>query len=369
MLCAEDDFQDTCAGDSGGPLFMQEWNDFVQVGITSWGYGCGDNDFPGVYSRVSHQYHWIRMNVCENSIDPPDSFECDAPTLPPAQDIEVTIAIQFDDFPGEITFFLIDDTEYGATVMEHGEGSFAENEAASTVSFTVPLKERSTYTFKIDDSGGDGLCCYQPGSFAVYVGTEGEQGEVLASGEGNFGATSVHQFTIGEGGVGNEISNNGISGEGNESNGNEGEQGNETEATKAPDTAVPETEGTSSPTAAPTSMAPSASPTAAPSASPSISPMPTKSPTKSPTPAPTPSPTTRAPSEAPTILPPVKNTSQRNQIIYGVAIVMVVAAMFLATSWYADRHNRIDSMPDDSPLVKSDDTEPGDEEFGEDPLR
>jgi secreted trypsin-like serine protease len=45
---------DTCQGDSGGPMVSQLADGtFVQVGIVSWGHGCGQPQFPGVYTEVS----------------------------------------------------------------------------------------------------------------------------------------------------------------------------------------------------------------------------------------------------------------------------------------------------------------------------
>ncbi|BCB84415.1 S1 family peptidase [Phytohabitans suffuscus] len=45
---------DTCQGDSGGPMFRRDAsNAWIQVGITSWGYGCARPNFPGVYTEVS----------------------------------------------------------------------------------------------------------------------------------------------------------------------------------------------------------------------------------------------------------------------------------------------------------------------------
>ena len=65
MLCAglSQGGKDTCQGDSGGPLYVEENSVRVQVGITSWGYGCADENSPGVYARVSKYLSWIRQNT------------------------------------------------------------------------------------------------------------------------------------------------------------------------------------------------------------------------------------------------------------------------------------------------------------------
>ncbi|WP_406345057.1 S1 family peptidase [Streptomyces sp. NBC_00648] len=45
---------DTCQGDSGGPMFRKDNNNaWIQVGIVSWGQGCAEPGYPGVYSEVS----------------------------------------------------------------------------------------------------------------------------------------------------------------------------------------------------------------------------------------------------------------------------------------------------------------------------
>eukprot|EP00579_Thalassiosira_antarctica_P010214 CAMPEP_0201908604 /NCGR_PEP_ID=MMETSP0903-20130614/669_1 /ASSEMBLY_ACC=CAM_ASM_000552 /TAXON_ID=420261 /ORGANISM="Thalassiosira antarctica, Strain CCMP982" /LENGTH=646 /DNA_ID=CAMNT_0048442989 /DNA_START=76 /DNA_END=2016 /DNA_ORIENTATION=+ len=91
MLCAKDDGEDSCQGDSGGPLVLQglDGSADVQVGVVSWGFGCANKDFPGVYTRVSSAYDWIREEVCMRSLHPPAEFECDdlptkAPVITPS---------------------------------------------------------------------------------------------------------------------------------------------------------------------------------------------------------------------------------------------------------------------------------------------
>ena len=45
---------DTCQGDSGGPMFRKDdTGAYIQVGIVSWGQGCAEPGYPGVYSEVS----------------------------------------------------------------------------------------------------------------------------------------------------------------------------------------------------------------------------------------------------------------------------------------------------------------------------
>jgi secreted trypsin-like serine protease len=62
---------DTCQGDSGGPLFGQtSTGDLTVVGATSFGQGCAEPNFPGVYARVADTAlrTWI-ASVATGSVD------------------------------------------------------------------------------------------------------------------------------------------------------------------------------------------------------------------------------------------------------------------------------------------------------------
>jgi len=52
--------KDTCKADSGGPLMVTQGGKSVQVGITSWGVGCAEPGFYGVYTRLSRFDGWVK---------------------------------------------------------------------------------------------------------------------------------------------------------------------------------------------------------------------------------------------------------------------------------------------------------------------
>ncbi|KAM8764535.1 LOW QUALITY PROTEIN: serine protease 52-like [Rhynchonycteris naso] len=67
MLCAGSPYggKDACQGDSGGPLVCQKKckSRWYQLGIVSWGVGCGRSKLPGVYTKVSNYLLWINTET------------------------------------------------------------------------------------------------------------------------------------------------------------------------------------------------------------------------------------------------------------------------------------------------------------------
>eukprot|EP01023_Acetabularia_acetabulum_P037805 TRINITY_DN36045_c0_g1_i1.p1 TRINITY_DN36045_c0_g1~~TRINITY_DN36045_c0_g1_i1.p1 ORF type:complete len:214 (-),score=29.32 TRINITY_DN36045_c0_g1_i1:68-628(-) len=88
MLCGYNNQADTCAGDSGGPLYVDsEVDGIVLLGITSWGSvrQCQTRrggQPPSVFTRVSVYIDWIITTMQNYSLDPTNLVKIDPTPTP-----------------------------------------------------------------------------------------------------------------------------------------------------------------------------------------------------------------------------------------------------------------------------------------------
>ena len=66
-------------GDGGGPLVCEKDGQWYQVGIVSFGIGCGRRNVPGVYTKVEDYEDWIEQTILtakrrSNPRRPPSTF-------------------------------------------------------------------------------------------------------------------------------------------------------------------------------------------------------------------------------------------------------------------------------------------------------
>tara|TARA_B100000795_G_scaffold72134_1_gene50820 strand:+ start:3484 stop:5211 length:1728 start_codon:yes stop_codon:yes gene_type:complete len=119
MICAGDLInggEDACQGDSGGPLAVRSLidNRWLLIGVTSWGYGCANVIYPGVWSRVSSVFEWIDNNASVSQYI----------VIPSLFDFEITEQIHTVIIPDDVVINLLDNSISNSDII----GAFFTNE-------------------------------------------------------------------------------------------------------------------------------------------------------------------------------------------------------------------------------------------------
>ena len=227
MICAARMGKDSCQGDSGGPLIIKGdvASEDVQVGIVSWGAGCADPLYPGVYARVDTFKDWIDTSracsftdgqdlnsfgncfnvICTDGVLTCQDFPTDSPSISseptatptsrpspsptevccPSGSFQFDFNLQLDDFPEDITWLLQDSN---GTILLFGTGYTTETEFIQESHCLV----NGCYNLTVADSYGDGLCCYtntNNGFYIVYL--YGNEMQFVGD---DFGFIGVHQI-------------------------------------------------------------------------------------------------------------------------------------------------------------------------------
>jgi hypothetical protein len=162
-ICAEERRKrgDVCNGDSGGPLYDNVNN--VLVGLTSYGDALCVSTTPGAYARISDNFAWIQLNVCDlggetfpalcsQTTNPASS---PAPTSKWCKDAEVEVILNVDEYPNETLFYLTELVRNKYIGVGSLQG-FKENEDHAG-NFCLPVDDDQCYRFEIQDTRGDGI--------------------------------------------------------------------------------------------------------------------------------------------------------------------------------------------------------------------
>ena len=100
---------DSCQGDSGGPLVVRDGDEWVQVGVVSWGISCAKPGKYGVYTNVGAFAEWVNETTGRELVASGGAADAEDPDpAPPRGDRALVIGINryadsgITDLPGAV---------------------------------------------------------------------------------------------------------------------------------------------------------------------------------------------------------------------------------------------------------------------------
>nr|WP_281387145.1 trypsin-like serine protease [Jiangella mangrovi] len=139
---------DSCQGDSGGPLLAQNEDDsLIQVGVVSWGNGCAQAGFPGIYTQLSNFAGKI-ADVSNGDNTPAEVADV---TIETTAGTPVEITLTADDADGDDVSF---------KVSEPGSGTLTtDDETLATLVYTPAegFTGEDSFLYLANDGSTDGI--------------------------------------------------------------------------------------------------------------------------------------------------------------------------------------------------------------------